>query len=139
MTNTRLITLMLTLALVLAAAPAVVAQDESEAPEASQASEFDTTGFEAWEEEQALFLEHLEEAMLARGLAGQSVDAALAYLRETWGIMREAEPDDLAEAWVAANLIDEASDGELGLSQEEEPELGDEEVGAEEDGDGEAE
>ena len=136
MTKTRLMTLLLTLALALAETQAVMAQAESPATKASPGSEFDTPGLQAWEEEQALlFYEQLEETMLAMGLTRETVEAALANLQWTRGSLSEVERTDLTDAWAAVGLIDQFADGEFAQSDGEEPELGDEE----ERGDGEGE
>ena len=119
MTRTRLITLLLTLAFALASAPAVLAQEEEPAA-------FDPASVEEWNEDEALILyQALENKLLAMGVAGEDVSAAVDYLGETFGNLNPQEVEELLAAQMLSDSDAEMGDDEFGRAEEDEPELGD--------------
>jgi hypothetical protein len=151
MKKTRLLTGLLALSLVLATAPAVMAQDESAAPEASpdaaaSAEPFDPANvpefqqdealaaYLIWEEEMVaadVAVEDatlmLEEELLAAGVAEEDIPAATAWLVDETANLSEKDVEELMAAKMLADR--EGDDDEFGKAEEDEPELfdGDEE------------
>ena len=117
MTKTRLATLLLTLALALATAPAVVAQDESPAPEEAGAPSFDPSGIEGWDEEAGLLLMHeMNEALRLMGVAEEDLDAAVDYLQGAYADMSEEALASLDDE--LAGEMDEVSDEKAEVEDE---------------------
>ena len=127
MTRTRLITLLLTLALALAAVPAVMAQEE-------EGPTFDPASIPEMNQDEALIL-YLQwrENMLAAGVAEEDLDEAAAYLEGEAANLSEADVDELLAGRMLAESDAEMGDDEFGQSEEDEPEMelggGDEEEG----------
>ena len=140
MPKTRLLTLLLSLALALTMAPAVLAQDESPAPEGAtegegMSSEFDPSGVEEWDEDEALILYNmLQTRLLEIGVVEEDMDEAMAYLGEQLAGMSEEDLEDLAELMAAQAMTEELmteeegekvdiGDDEFMQSDEEEPDI----------------
>ena len=118
MTRTRLITALLTLALALASAPAVLADSHEGEP-------FDPAAVEEWNEDEALvFYNLLQERLLAMGVAAEDMDEAMVYVQETYGELDEEDIADLMEAAFISGAMDELSTEEEGEAVD----LGDDEV-----------
>jgi gas vesicle protein len=118
MTRARLITLLLTLALVLASAPAVMAQDESPAAEGETSAGFDPATIpEANQDELLIAYLALREEILAAGVAAEDVGAAMDWLA---GEAANLSPEE-AEALMAGEVTDEVAEGqeEVAEGQEE--------------------
>ncbi len=130
MTKTRLITLLLTLALALASTSAVLAQEESPAPEESSATAFDPASVEEWNEDEALILyQQLEEYLLLAGVAEEDIPAAVDYIEETYGNLSPQDVEELLAAQMLADSDADMGDDEFGQAEGDEPELGDDEMG----------
>jgi len=100
MTKARLITMLLALALALAATPAALAQEEEDG------SSFDPAAVEGWDESVGLLWMHnMHAALTAMGVAEEDVDHAVDYLQEVYGALSEEER--------AALEADEAASGEM--------------------------
>ena len=121
MTKARLITMLLTLALALAASPAVLADSHEGEP-------FDPASVAEFNEDEALIL-YLQwrEHMLAAGVAGEDLDEAAAYFEGEAANLSEADVDELLAARMLADSDAEMGDDEFGAAEGEEPELGAEE------------
>ena len=113
MTRTRLITLLLTMALALATAPAVLAQDE-------ESSTFDPANIEEFNEDEALIIYGLlRDRLAAYGVAEEDMVAAIDWLDGEFLTQRGDEGGADSDA--------ETGDDEFGKSEGDEPELGDDE------------
>ena len=98
MNKTRLLAFPLTLALALAGASAVVAQDESPAAEMPEVAEYN--------EDEALVLYHaIQERMLLAGVAEEDIPAAMEDLAAQYGNLSEEDLADLAEAYIASEAL----------------------------------
>jgi hypothetical protein len=99
MYKTRFLTPVLTLALVLAMAPAVVAQDESAAPEAAASAEpFDPAMVPEFQQDEALIAYALfRDELLAMGVAEEDIGEATAYLEGEAQAEMTDEADEVAE------------------------------------------
>ena len=117
MTKTRLVTLLLTLALALAGTTAVLADDHDlDAEDVAEADEWtpESAGAAEWNEDEALILyQQFKEGLAAMGVAEEDTADAVEYLDGIAGQSEEDEP--------------EMGDDEFGDDEGEEPELGDEE------------
>ena len=129
MTKSRLVTLLLTLALAFAGTSAVlVVSHEGEA--------FDPASVPEFNQDEALILyQQLQERLLAMGVSGEGMGGAVAYLAETFGNMSEADVDELLAGSMLADSDAELGDDEFGDDEGEEPELGDDEAGGDEEDD----
>jgi hypothetical protein len=133
MKKTRLLTGLLALSLALATAPAVMAQDESAAPEASPdgaatAETWDPANVPEFQQDEALAAYLLfEEELMANGVTEEDVAAATEWLASEAANLSEKDVEELMAAKMLADR--EGDDGEFGQSEEDEPELfdGDEE------------
>ncbi len=106
MSRSRFLTLLLTLALVLATAPAVMAQEEE--------AMFDPANVAEFNEDEALILYgQLREALIEMGVPIEELGAAIDFL----------DGEFLSQAG------DDPDDDEFGQAEEDEPELGDDEAG----------
>jgi hypothetical protein len=120
MTRTRLVSLLLTVALALASTSAVLAD--------SHDADFDPATVPEFNQDEALILfQQLQERLLAMGVGEGEVGSAVAYLEETLGNMSEADVDELLAGSMLADSDAEMGDDEFGAAEGEEPELGDEE------------
>ena len=125
MSKTRILTLLLTLALMLTSATAVMAQEETTA--------FDLSNIPETQQDEALILFHqLQEKLLAAGVSEGDVGAAVDSLETEYGNLSEADMDELLAAQMMSDSEAETGDDEFGKTEEEEPELGDDEMGDEE-------
>jgi TATA-binding protein-associated factor Taf7 len=99
MKKTRLLTGLLALALALATAPAVMAQDESAAPEAAASAEpFDPASVPEFQEDEALAAYLLfRDTMLTMGVAEGDLAEATAYLEGEAQAEMTDEADEVAE------------------------------------------
>ena len=130
MTKARLLALPLTLALALAGTSAVLAQDESAAPEEGGEAEtmaFDMSSIPEVNQDEALILYHaIREQMLLAGVAEEDIPAAIAELSATYEGLDEEDVDDIAEAYLASEglkaVTEEVGDGSFGFLGEDEEE-----------------
>ena len=121
MTKTRLITLLLTLALALGTSTAVLADSHEEMA-------FDLSSIPEVNQDEALILFHqLQEKLLAAGVSEGDVGAAIDALEAEYGNLSEADMDELLAAQMLSESEAEMGDDEFGKAEEDEPELGDEE------------
>ena len=121
--------LALTLTFALSGTAAVVADSH-------EGETFDPASVEEWNQDEALILyQALENRLLAMGVAGEDVSAAIDYLGETFGNLSEADIDELLAGQMLADSDAEMGDDEFGQAEEDEPELGDDEAGGEDDED----
>ena len=99
MSKSRFLTLVLALALALATAPAVMAQDESAAPEAAASAEpFDPAMVPEFQQDEALIAYALfRDQLLAMGVAEEDIGAATAYLEGEAQAEMTDEADEVAE------------------------------------------
>jgi len=112
MPRARFLTLLLTLALLLAAAPAVVAQEEE--------STFDPASVAEFNEDEALIIYGLlRDRLAAYGVAEEDTFAAIEWLDDEFLSQRGDEDGAESDA--------ETGDDEFGKSEEDEPEAGDDE------------
>jgi hypothetical protein len=133
MKKTRLLTGLLALSLALATAPAVMAQDESAAPEAAASAEpFDPANVPEFQEDEALAAYLIwEEEMVAAGVAEEDIPAATAWLVDETANLSEKDVEELMAAKMLADR--EGDDGEFGQAEEDEPELFDDDEEEDED------
>lgn len=128
MSRTRLVALLLTLALALAAAPAVLAQEEDPAADTGSTTAFDLSSIPEANQDEALILLHaLREKLIAAGVSEGDVGAAIDSLEAEYGNLSEADMDELLAAQMLSDSEAETGDDEFGKAEEDEPELGDEE------------
>jgi hypothetical protein len=99
MSKTRFLGLVLSSALVLAAAPAVMAQDESPAPDAAATAEtWDPANVPEFQQDEALIAYALfREELLAMGVAEEDLGEATAYLEGEAQAEVTDEADEVAE------------------------------------------
>ena len=112
MTKSRLLAFPLTLALALAGASAVVAQDESPAAEMPEVAEY--------KEDEVLILYHaIRDRMLAAGVGADQIPDAMNELAAQYGDLSEEDLADLAEAYIASEglsrFTEEVGDGDFGF------------------------
>ena len=129
MNRTRLVTLLVTLALTLSMAAVVTTAQEEEAA-------FDPAMVPEFQQDEALAAYLLfEEELAASGVSGEDIAAATDWLA---GEAANLSPQDAEELLAAKMLSDrEGGDDEFGQSEEDEPELGDDEDEDEEEEDSE--
>lgn len=118
MSKARFLTLLLTLALLLTAAPAVVAQEEEAAFDPASVAEFN-------EDEALIIYGLLRDKLASYGVAEEDTFAAIDWLDDEFLTQRGDEDGAEADA--------ETDDDEFGKSEEDEPELGDDEEGGSDD------
>jgi hypothetical protein len=99
MYKTRLLTPVLTLALVLAMAPAVVAQEAEASPDAAASAEpWDPAMVPEFQQDEALIAYALfRDELLAMGVAEEDIGAATAYLEGEAQAEMTDEADEVAE------------------------------------------
>jgi hypothetical protein len=124
MKKTRLLTGLLALSLALATAPAVMAQDESAAPEASPdaaatAETFDPANVPEFQQDEALAAYLLfEEELMANGVTEEDMAAATDWLASEAANLSEKDVEELLAAQMLADR--EGDDGEFGKTEDEE-------------------
>ena len=99
MSKTRFLTLVLSLALVLATAPAVVAQEEEASPEAATTEQtFDPASVPEFNQDEALAAYAIfRDTMLAMGVAEEDLGEATAYLEGEAQAEMTGEADEVEE------------------------------------------
>ena len=127
MTKARLLALPLTLALALAGTSAVMAQDESPAPEEASTSVLDAAEVNEWNEDEALVLYHqIQEKLLLAGVAEEDIPAAMDELAARYGDLDEEDIEDITEFAIASEgisrLEEEIGDGDRFNLRDEEDE-----------------
>ena len=121
MTKARLLVFPLTLALALAGASAVLADEH-------ETTAFDVSSIPEVNQDEALILLHqLRENLLAAGVAAEDLEGAIGALSAEAANLSEADYDEL----LAAKALRDPEDEEFGQAEEDEPELGDDEAGGE--------
>ena len=117
MTRKTLTALALTLALTLAGAAAVTAQEE-------EGSTFDPASVPEMNQDEALIL-YLQwrENMLAAGVAEEDLGEAAAWLEGEAANLSEADVDELLAGSMLADSDAEMGDDEFGDDEEDEPEM----------------
>ncbi len=131
MSKTRFSTLVLSLALVLATAPAVVAQEEEASPEAATTEQtFDPASVPEFNQDEALAAYAIfREELLAMGVAEEDLAEATAYLESEAQAEMTDEADEVAEEVTEAEEEVQDEKDEAMEEFEEEKEEVKEEVG----------
>jgi hypothetical protein len=129
MSKSRFLTLLLSLALAIATTPAVMAQEESPAPEtspdaAAMEEAFDPASVPEFQQDEALAAYLLfEEELMAGGVPEEDIAAATDWLASEAANLSEQDVEELLGAKMLADR--EGDDGEFGKSEEEEIIAGD--------------
>jgi hypothetical protein len=120
MKKTRLLTGLLGLSLALATAPAVMAQDESAAPDAAATGEtFDPANVPEFQQDEALAAYLLfEEELMASGVPEEDIAAATEWLASEAGNLSPKEVEELLAAKALSDR--EGDDGEFGKAEDDE-------------------